>query len=104
MLATLLARTVTAGERIQGVHRHFAGHGKEDETTTVILMLVAAVLLCGVLLLLNRIQRERLRREEEAHSRKLRAMVAGTDAPQLLTSRRRQATAPRPPRTGTRRA
>ena len=81
----LLAQFASPSQRIDAVQTHFAGRGSAGGLNVILATTIIAVLLCGVLVLLNRIQRMRLRREEELGAERRRQLTARHDQGLQLT-------------------
>jgi len=94
MLWRLIAQLGSPAERVEAVHNHFSGRTSSEMGSVILSTMIIAVLLCGVLVLLNRLQRERLRREEQEHARRLRELAKRPRQPEFLTRQRRQLRSP----------
>ncbi len=83
----LLAQFGSPSQRIDAVQTHFSGRGSAGGLNVILATAIIAVLLCGVLVLLNRIQRNRRRREEELGAERRRQLTAHYhQGPQLTHS------------------
>ena len=70
-----LIAQVSPRDRVSAVHEHFSSRSWAESWTALVAALIFAVVLCGVLLIMNRIQRNRIQKQEREHERRMNELT-----------------------------